>query len=155
MIVSLSINAQVQRNFFGLTLGVTSTESTADIFNKKNMPFEIDPNYIYRYSYYNNFVFGGVTYEMFYIDYVDNKFAAISLVINGKNFEDVKKIYDIIKHNVVKKYKPYGNVKITEKTYPIYVLKFSDKNTWAECVISSRNQLCLVYGDKKLLNIKD
>lgn len=151
MLITLSINAQVQRNILGLTLGVTTKESAKKIFKQKKMPIIALQDYKNMYGNESRFTFGGVLFETILITFVNNKVALISMSIQGTNDDDLKDTYNTIINNIREKYKFDNEAIIDEKT-DTYTFNIYDNKTFCTCEINSENLLYLTYFDIRLLD---
>lgn len=155
MLITLSINAQVQRNILGLTLGVTTKESALKILKQKNLPVKLRTGGSNQYYNDVGVSFGGVYYDGFIIIFVKNKLATI-LLLKEITYDNMKDYYKLVTDNLRAKYEANSKITINEGDgqggFTVY-----DNKTTCNCsiIIEPLLGLRLMYSDKALMEISD
>lgn len=97
ILFSICIDAQIQRNFWGLKLGVSTKKEVMNHFKAKKIPVSFEDGVLVVKDVH----FGGYTWEDCRIEFYKNKFVAIFLssanALNSKEYLDSRWEYLVVR----------------------------------------------------------
>lgn len=145
---SISVNAQIQRQILGYTLGVTSRTVVVKGLKSKGFDLEVIKDAANRgpvfYSVKGGVSFGGFIWDDVRIGFVNGKFASIMCTTYLTDAQSSK-----LQRALQSKYNKYS----TSHTNPSSgVYDFNDKRTSVFLYIPSSGNTVLSYGNEKLMN---
>lgn len=146
---NLTISAQIQRTFFGLTLGVSTRSDVVKFYKEHNVTFDENN----ENNYVPNLQFGGHKWANVYFQVSDNKLYGVSFLDNELNNtqETLKITWDNLSNALYSKYSQYYNNYVSTPDKTVYM----DGNTMIYISIGETmgfSTLGLLYIDQKELN---
>ena len=137
-LLTLTMSAQIQRTFFGCSLG-----SSKNIVKKNLIAKGYKLHFTQQYIYIRNVKFGGEIYTAASFTFVNNKLCHVVINMSEDDCSYFNSLYKDVKNRIYNKYKDY---KEGEDLY---------RDTKTVCAITtSGNLLKISYSDRNLLNIE-
>lgn len=157
ILASLSCSAQINRNFFGLTLGQSTKQQVRSLFEKKGWKLEIGENGDYEVNFDRKIQFGGESWDYICFSFASGKLYSIFLYAD--EFSDKRsamQAYSRLKAKLDQKYST-----LQTKSYEKDGYTFShywDANTnvsLTEAPTSYGHTVSILYYDIPLSDQKD
>lgn len=157
LLINLSVQAQIQRNIWGLQLGRSTKAEVKSFLASNHLEYEEN------FSGYNaigitdirELSFGGFSWSANFIFY-NNILFHIQMIrtplgfsmTTGETYEiDTKSIFNELKRKLNNK---YGNLEIVKTNYTEPNFAVRDNNTCIELILTDDNSVILKYVDRRL-----
>ena len=148
LLCSLSMSAQIQRKFFGQTLGVSTENDVIEYFEGKGID-------VTRASLTSveveDMKFGGYMWSTVVFDFLEDKLATVFFINDENDIPSAKERWNDLNEKIKEKYKLYYIPNRSSEPSKMYMDNETSVFLRKEVFEEKKEVLSLVYGDIKML----